>query len=100
MKPEYDEYKISNVCLQMCYKQIKMRISETEKKTKIYEGIHQALSKTLNNYKDVKCWNYVMHLSKCKIHKIHFYIIKWDFKKYLFVYLMAHFAISVFVTSK
>lgn len=55
MKPEYDEYKISNVCLQMCYKQIKMRISETEKKTKIYEGIHQALSKTLNNYKDVKC---------------------------------------------
>lgn len=99
MNPEYDEYQISNMCLQMGWKQIKVRISERET-AKIYEDIHQPLLKALNNYKDVKCWNYVMHLSKWKIHKIHFRIIKWDFKKYLFVYLMVHFAISAFVTSK
>lgn len=76
-----------------------MRISETEK-AKMYESIHQLPLKILSNYKPVKCWNYVMHLSKWKIHKIHFYIIKWDFRKYLFAYLMAYFAISAFVTAK
>lgn len=70
-------------------------------KAKMYEGIHQPLFKTWNNYKSNPEGSEVLILLFIWANrKSIFYIIKRCFKKHLFVCLMAHFAVSAFVTTQ